>query len=306
MAYILLLFWWTNKPGNEIINFYKNSNDSVKEQIKFMMNFQMNHLDNHVEYELLLSTFQDRALDFVTDFKPYHEKLGNSVTMTPHYLSWPCYGCDEEVKKEDCFGNGKYCATNYNDRQMKGTDILLSNIRQKCIFKNSKEKTNQDWWNYVTKAHSICYTNFTEDCSKLVHERLGLSWEETQKCVKESFINKDTVDEDNSILGEDYEYWVEGGFSYTPAIIINDAKYNGDMAPDYVFEAICSGFKDRPKVCQDALRNPATIDSSHVSFNWFAFVAIILVILNVILVAFCIRRNKVQLKTHVFSALGKY
>ena len=78
------------------------------------------------------------------------------------------------------------------------------------------------------------------------------------------------------------------------------------MAPDYVFEAICSGFKDKPKVCIDPLTDPTTLSSSHVSFNWLVFVAIILVILNVLAVAFCIKRNKVQLRTHVFSALGKY
>ena len=119
------------KPGNEIIEFFKESNDTMRKQIKFVMNFQLNHPDNHVEYELLLSTYQDRALDFVSSFKAYHEKLGSSVTMTPHYFSWPCYGCDEEVKREDCFGNGKYCAIDYSDLQMNGTDILLANIRQK-------------------------------------------------------------------------------------------------------------------------------------------------------------------------------
>ena len=95
-------------PGEKIIDFYQSQDELVRNQIKFVMNFELSHPDNHVEYDLLLSTYQDKALDFVSGFKSYHEKLGNSVTMTPHYFSWPCLECDEEIKEKDCFGNGKY------------------------------------------------------------------------------------------------------------------------------------------------------------------------------------------------------
>ena len=295
-------------PGNKIIEYFRNNNEEHTKQVKFVMGFKINNPDNHVEYDLLLSTYQDRALDFVSEFKPYHERLGKSVTMTPHYFSWPCFGCDDEIKKQDCYGNGKYCAVDYQDLMINGTQILDSNIRQKCVYKYSIEKTGSDslWWNYVNKAHSFCYKDFTEDCSKAVHSRVGISWKDTQKCLENSFTNKGTADEDNTILGEDYEYWVEGGFSFTPAVIINDVRYKGDMAPDFVYEAICSGFNTPPDVCKSSLLYEESIGSKHVTFNWFLFITIILVILNIILAAICIRRNKTQLKTHVFSALGKY
>ena len=35
-----------------------------------------------------------------------------------------------------------------------------------------------------------------------------------------------------------YYYWNEGGYVYTPAVMINDLKYNGDLVASYVFEAI--------------------------------------------------------------------
>ncbi|CAI2370218.1 unnamed protein product [Moneuplotes crassus] len=297
------------KPGSQIIDFFETNTDQKKEQAKFVMKFDMKNQENHVRYDLLLSTYQDRALDFVSEFKSYHERLAGQVTMTPRYFSWPCFGCDDETKQADCFGNGKYCAIDYRDLAMKGTDILLANVRQKCIYKNSMENQKNDklWWDYVTRAHSSCYTDFTEDCSKSVHAKVGLNWDDTVKCVEESFVNKGTEDEDNILLGEDYEYWVEGGFSYTPAIIINDRKYNGDMAPDYVYEAICSGFVNKPAACLEAPTvEPITYGSSHVTFNWLYLITIILILINVILVAICIKRNKTQLKTHVFSALGKY
>lgn len=277
--------------------------------MKFIASFDINHTTDHVNYDLLLSTYQDKALDFVSEFKKYHDRLANITTMTPHYFSWPCYSCDDDIKAQDCLGNGKYCAVDYNDLNINGTQILMANIRQKCIYKNSIEtkKDDSDWWNYMTKAHATCYNDFTEDCSKMIHTKVGLDWDTTMKCVNESFTNKGTVDEDNTILGEDYEYWVEGGFSFTPAIIINDIKYNGDMAPSYVFEAVCAGFKNKPSACTDAT-DPETQTTlpKHVTFNWFILIIIILVIMNIILVAVCVRRNKAQLKTEVFSALGKY
>ena len=170
-----------------------------------------------------------------------------------------------------------------------------------------KNKNDKQWWDYVTKAHASCYKDFTEDCSKAIHKKVGISWEDTSSCVDKSFVNRGTVNEDNSILGEDFEYWMEDGFTITPSVMINDVKYNGDIAPDYVFEAICASFKDRPVPCMPGSNQTfAEMGSKHVTFNWLLLIAIVLVILNVILVAFCIRRNKTQLQTHVFSAMGKY
>jgi len=125
------------------------------------------------------------------------------------------------------------------------------------------------------------------------------------KCVEDSFSNKDTEDEDNSILGEDYEYWQDGGFMYTPSVIINDVKYNGDMAPSYVFEAICASYKDKPLEC-NATSFLTPMQDDKVSFNWFLVVIFILVIFNVILAFFCIRKNKSQVESQVSLAMGKY
>ena len=246
-------------PGNKLIDFIKSNDSNITNSIKMIMTFDVNHDSNNVKYDILFSSYQDRALDFIADFKEYKDKLGQSAQMTPRYFSWPCYTCDADIIKKDCYGNGKYWAMDYTDLEMSGKTILLSNIHQKCIYKNSLEsnKNDSDWWNYMIKAHSSCYKDFTEDCSKMVHNKVGLDWNKTVEWVNNSFLNKDTADEDNSILGEDYEYWNEGGYTYTPAIMINDMKYNGDLVASYVFEAICAAYKDKPQawVNPDALMN---------------------------------------------------
>ena len=46
--------------------------------------------DDRVEYDLWFTSSNDRALDFVSDFKEYDKKLGDKVLMTPHYVFWKC------------------------------------------------------------------------------------------------------------------------------------------------------------------------------------------------------------------------
>lgn len=169
---------------------------------------------------------------------------------------------------------------------------------------------DSDWWAYVKSAHSTCYKDFTEECSKMIHERLKLDYAKTLDCVDKSFTNKDTADEDNSILGEDYEYWNEEGFIYTPAVYINDVKYQGDLVASYVFEAICSGFMTKPAECKGGASTPTdeskSSSSKHVSFNWFLIVVIALIVLNIVLILICIKINKTKLKEHVFDAIGQH
>jgi len=173
-----------------------------------------------------------------------------------------------------------------------------------------EKKSDADWWDYMIKAHSVCYNDFTEDCSKMIHSRLGLDFNKTQKCVDDSFTNKNTEDEDNSVLGGDFEFWETTGYAMVPSVLINDIKYQGDFAPTYIFEAICAGFANPPDEC-DIDVNPSidvapTAKRSHVKFNWFVLIICIIIIFNIILVGVCIKRNKNQLKLQVMEAIGKH
>lgn len=297
-------------PGNNLIDFISKNDANVTNSIKMIMTFDLNNESNNVKYDILFSSYQDRALDFISDFKEFQLKLGESAKMTPRYFSWPCFTWDADIIKKDCYGNGKYCAMDYTDLEMSGKTILLSNIYQKWIYKVSLDtkKNDSDWWNYMYKAHSSCYKDFTEDCTKMIHNKLGLDWNKTSEWVKNSFVNKDTADEDNIILGEDYEYWNEGGYVYTPAVMINDLKYNGDLVASYVFEAIWASFKDKPAAWIDSSSTTkiGTTPSTHVSFNWFMLVILVLIIFNVILILVCIKRNNSQIKDDVLAVIGKY
>ena len=278
--------------------------------MKLTTSFEIDTTNETLEYHIIFSTSSDRALDMIADFKQYHDSLAGKAVMIPHYVSFPCYSCNDDIINSDCFGNGKYCELDYRDLSMDGRTILLGSIRQKCIYNNAMESkgSDADWWDYVTKAHSLCYDDFTEDCSKAVHDRLGLNFTETQECVENSFSNKGTEDEDNSILGEDYLYWEETGYAYVPAVIINCVKYKGDFVSDFLFEAICAGFAKKPDACDVSLDlsldTPITVAKTPVKFNWFLYIILVIIVFNIILVILCIRRNQGVLKQHVNDAMG--
>lgn len=53
-----------------------------------MADFVMEKPDNRVEYDVWLTSSNDRALDFIADFTSYDYKLGESALMTPHFVFW--------------------------------------------------------------------------------------------------------------------------------------------------------------------------------------------------------------------------
>lgn len=90
--------------------------------------------DDRVEYDLWFTSSNDRALDFISDFKEYDEKFGTKVLMTPHYVFWKCTFCEEEYLKNDCYANGKYCAVEPSNENIRGREIILEDLREKCLY----------------------------------------------------------------------------------------------------------------------------------------------------------------------------
>lgn len=231
--------------GETLISEYKNLATEDK-RIKLVISFDMNRPDDRVEYDIWYSTSSDRGLDFIRDFRIYHDRLGKKVLMTPRYFTWSCINCDESITEDDCFCDGKYCAIDESNLRVTGRDIILANLRQKCIYLNSMKDHNNDklWWDYVIKAHQMCYSDFSEDCSTSVHNFLSIDYTQTMKCVNNSFTNVNHSIGDNTILAAEQDAWNKHGAHYTPSVIINSVAYRGSLDPENVFSALCNGFKD--------------------------------------------------------------
>jgi hypothetical protein len=68
-------------------------------------------------------------------------------------------------------------------------------------------------------------------------------------CVNNSFEGTNYFKDDNRILREERKQWKSLGSAYWPSIVINDRTYRGDLVPDSVLNALCSGFTSEPKYC---------------------------------------------------------
>lgn len=116
-----------------------------------MANFNMEKPDNRVEYDIWFTSSNDRALDFISDFKEFDEKLGSKVLMEPHYVFWKCTYCEADYLRNDCYGGGKYCAVEPSNEKFKGRDIILEDLRQKCLYQQTYDsaKNRYLWWAYI-------------------------------------------------------------------------------------------------------------------------------------------------------------
>jgi hypothetical protein len=158
-----------------------------------MADFVMEKPDNRVEYDIWFTSSNDRALDFITDFMEQDWKLGEQVLMTPHYVFWKCPFCEQQTLDNDCFSGGRYCAVDSSNEKIKGRDIILEDLRQKCIYNTyyTVPILKHKWWQYMEDVHVNCFEAINEDCSRNAHARVGLSWDHTEECVKNSFTGTD-------------------------------------------------------------------------------------------------------------------
>jgi hypothetical protein len=86
----------------------KTKDQEMIEQAALLVTFEMPHPDQRVEYDIWYSSIDDRAIDFITEFRKYDEMLGDKVLMTPHFVSWKCTECDDQFKQSECIGDGNY------------------------------------------------------------------------------------------------------------------------------------------------------------------------------------------------------
>jgi len=139
-----------------------------------------------------MTSGSDRALDFLEDWSEYYSELvfeEANIKFTPHYVYWQCDKCESSFVDNDCYGNGKYCAMEPSDHKITGRQIIDEDLRQKCLYTNIKEVEGslEKWFQYIERVHSECYGSVNEDCSFNAHKHLGLDFDDTQQCVRDSF-----------------------------------------------------------------------------------------------------------------------
>ena len=97
-----------------------------------------------MNWELWYTSTNDKSLDFIRNFRDNYKLMGDEATFTPRIVSWACTSCDAEFKRKECLSNGRYCAMNHKGTYIQGKDILIEDLRQKCLWDIVSKEDKED------------------------------------------------------------------------------------------------------------------------------------------------------------------
>jgi len=79
--------------GETILKYLNSTNETISRSVALSVKFSMPHYTNHVEYELWMSSENNRSYDIVEELYPLEKSFGNETTMSVHYYLWFCPEC---------------------------------------------------------------------------------------------------------------------------------------------------------------------------------------------------------------------
>lgn len=166
------------KEGQILKDFLTKSSPELVAKAALTAEFVFKNKENKVKWELWYTSTNDKALDFVRNFRDQFLQLGPETEFSPHIVTWSCTSCDADFKRKECLSNGRYCAMNHKSNYVKGKEILIEDLRQKCLHQMTRKEGKEDlWWQYMQYVHSMCYEEITDNCSRLGHKKIGRDYE---------------------------------------------------------------------------------------------------------------------------------
>jgi hypothetical protein len=266
------------------------------EEVVLKLQFEVRKND-FVVMDLWFSARDTRSVRFLGEFAFYGDKFAKKeLAFTPHYALWNCEDCKETGYDKDnpnCISGGRYCAPDPDGfDELTGRDVLMEDLRQLCVYTlTSEEDTYSLWFDYMMNFNSTCFSNLSEECSKRVMEKLGISSKDVLTCVKNSFAGNNTAFDDNALMKKEKDAWKTNQLGFYPALLINTLMYRGDMEGLQVAKTICASFFESPEVCLD-LEKIRYEESSGVSTS----LVVVVVILSIVVVAAVLIAYRVYLK----------
>jgi hypothetical protein len=180
-----------NYNDGKIIEDYIKSNSGSK--ILVEVNFSPKTEKKFIDFKFFFSSSEPRAYDLIGNITKFLDKFGDQVIFTPYYVVYqdPYYTVENPRNNINCLSKGAYC---YFPKQttiiQDGQKILMEDLRQKCMFKLSKEKSTSLYYEYMrTFSHEciISRKSLSEMCSKSTLDLLGYPSNYLDGCVSDSF-----------------------------------------------------------------------------------------------------------------------
>ena len=247
-----------NYNDGKIIEDYIKSNSGSK--ILAEVNFSPKTEKKFVDFKFFFSSSEPRAYDLIGNIKKFLDKFGDQVKFTPHYVVHqdPYYTVENPRNNINCLSKGAYC---YFPKQttiiQDGQKILMEDLRQKCMFKLSKEKSVSLYYEYMRAFSHECIISrksLTDICSKATLDILGYPANYLDGCVSDSFGVSDLysssyIEKENKILKDEYEEILKYKLTSFPAVVINDVTLHGTIKEESIIGYLCSNVRDKPDFC---------------------------------------------------------
>ena len=139
-----------------------------------------------------------------------------------------------------------------------------------------------------------------------MHDKLGLDFSKTNKCVEDSFISSSHQSSENTILRDEQAYKEKYGPSFFPAVVVNNVTYRGTLEPTGVYTAICEGFQNKPTECGALSPMPA----EGITTSTLLMIIFGLVVLNVGIIIcykkYAKKEMDDKIEMHINSAVSQY
>ena len=246
--------------GKMIEDFIKyNSNTKILTEV----NFSPKSEKSTVDFKFFFSSSEPRAYDLLGNMTKYIDKFGSQVNFVPYYVVHqnPYYIEENPQSNINCLSRGVYC---YFPKEttitQEGQKILLEDIRQKCMYQLSKERSLNFYYEYMNHFYKECIINrqnsLNKVCSQNVLSNLGYPENYLDKCIADSFgisVNElsssSYVDKENKILKEEYNEILNYKLTSFPAVIINEKPLNGLIKEEKIITELCVNVKIKPGFC---------------------------------------------------------
>ena len=259
----------SKKDGEKIINFLLNERikePSVRKKIIVEINFLKNNDSNNInkiDFKFFFSSSELRAYELLNNISQYIYFFGEQILFTPIYVIHQnaYYKEGNPIRTDNCISKGKFC---YFPKEttitQDGKQIILEDLRQKCIYDISlKNKNINNYFNYMKTFYSQCLIKdnipkFDDQCSRKALRYLGYSAGDIDKCISDSFgvphiFDTHYIDKDNKILKNEYNEILKYRLTSFPAIIINNKLLKGVIKESRIAFKICNLVKNKPDIC---------------------------------------------------------
>ncbi len=296
----------SKEDGKIIENFYRENKDKkdVLESIILEIEFQMEHPSNEVHYSFFFSSTDFNVYTALREIYHYHKHLRDHTKFTPYYVS-SRYQSHDGKARENCYAGGNFCASPRHDLGIgDGRQILKENLRQKCIYNyayNVYQNSTDMYWEYMKNFYDNCLKPpkgeifFSDNCALTQIVKTQIDPDQITKCIYNSFGLEPRQDgkEDeflttkaNTLLYNDNDEKEKHNLWLTPSLLINKRTFWGSWTGEYIFEAICASFKNKPEVCYD---EGAFFKAKQtgLSFGIVIFLIILIIVFNLIIFLIC-------------------